>query len=81
MGRRARILLILLILAGAAISTAVVVGRPGAFVLEQTIPVHREDRPEQAAFVPGKNSVLFGARYKPITIFDLTTVVLSEIRA
>jgi len=78
-GRRARILLILLILAAAAISTAVVVGRPGAFVLEQTIPVNREDRPEQVAFVPGKNSVLFGARYKPITIFDLTTGTSREL--
>jgi WD40 repeat protein len=77
--RRTRAVLILLMLAGASVATAVVISRPGAFVLERTLLVRQEERPEQVAFVPGKNSVLFGARYSPIAIFDLDSGAKREL--
>jgi WD40 repeat protein len=76
--------LILVILAGAGIAVAMVVSRPGgfvpeAFVLEQTLPVGREDRPVHAAFIPGNASVIYGAQWRPITIFDLATGTKREL--
>jgi WD40 repeat protein len=76
--RRGRLILILLILIGAGIAVATAVRRPvafvpAAFVLEQTLLMDREDRPVKAAFIPGKDSILYGAQWKPFTIFDLST--------
>lgn len=84
MSRRARVLLILLILVGAGIAAAVVVRRPaasptGVFVLERTFPMDRDVRPVQVAFIPGKDSLLFGAQWKPITILDLATGVRRDL--
>jgi WD40 repeat protein len=78
MSRRAWVLLILLLLTGAGIAAVVVVTRPGGFVpgvfvLERSFPLRHDVRPVRAAFVPGKNSVLFGAEWEPITLFDLAT--------
>lgn len=76
--RRFRVVLILLILVGAAIVAARVVKRtvafaPAAFVLEQTILLDPHERPVKAAFIPGKDSILYGAQWKPFTIVDGST--------
>jgi len=76
--RRPRVILILLLLAGAGIAVTLIVRRPEGFVpevfvLDKTLSVGLEQRPVQAAFIPGKDSVLYGAPWTPITIFDVAT--------
>ncbi|HZE99751.1 MAG TPA: WD40 repeat domain-containing protein [Planctomycetota bacterium] len=82
--RRALVTPILLILTGAGIAVAIVATRPGgfvpgAFVLEQTLPLEREDGPVRVAFVPGNRSVIYEAQRRPITIFDLATGTKHEL--
>ena len=84
MSRRARVLLILLVPAAAGIGVATALRRPAgfvppAFVLDRTLPIDREDRWVTAAFIPGKDSVLCGAQWKPITIVDLSTGTKREL--
>ncbi len=81
---RARIILILLVLAGAGIAVATGLGRPevfvpGALVLNQTIPVGPESEPVQVAFIPGKDSLLYGAKGAPVAIIDLASGTRREL--